>query len=111
MKCRQTFRGHVDSVNQVVWQPGTNNVLTASGDKTVSLWDLRAGLCVQTFYGHANACNHVTFNLKGTAIASCDADGICKLWDVRYVSEFLQIDTGRHMQIMGCALCFRVLAN
>ena len=36
------------------------------------------------------------FNLKGDTVASCDADGIVKLWDVRVVSEFLQIDTGRH---------------
>ena len=96
MRCRQTFRGHVDSVNFVTFQPFSSNVLTASGDKTVSLWDLRTGLCVQTFYGHANACNHAMFNLKGDTVASCDADGIVKLWDVRVVSEFLQIDTGRH---------------
>ena len=96
MRCRQTFRGHVDSVNFVTFQPFSNNVLTASGDKTISLWDLRTGLCVQTFYGHANACNHAMFNLKGDTVASCDADGIVKLWDVRVVSEFLQIDTGRH---------------
>ena len=57
MRCRQTFRGHVESVNYVAFQPFSNNVLTASGDKTVSLWDLRTGLCVQTFYGHGNACN------------------------------------------------------
>merc|ERR1711998_795149 len=95
MRCRQTFRGHVDSVNHVTFQPFSNNVLTASGDKTVSLWDLRAGLCVQTFYGHANCCNQAVFNLRGDTIASCDSDGIVKLWDVRVVSEYLQIDTGQ----------------
>merc|ERR550514_2441915 len=96
MRVRQTFRGHVDSVNYVTFQPFSNNILTASGDKTVSLWDLRSGLCVQTFYGHANAVNSAIFNLKGDSIVSCDADGIVKLWDVRVVSEYLQIDTGQH---------------
>merc|ERR1712039_1094326 len=95
MRCRQTFRGHVDSVNYVTFQPYSNVVLTASGDKTVSMWDLRSGLCVQTFYGHANACNQAVFNMKGDTISSCDSDGIVKLWDVRVVSEFLQIDTGK----------------
>merc|ERR1712146_595977 len=80
MKCRQTFRGHVDSVNYVTFQPYSNNVITASGDKTVSLWDLRSGLCVQTFYGHSNACNGAVFNIRGDQIASCDSDGIVKLW-------------------------------
>ena len=46
-RCRQTFRGHVDSVNAVAWQPFTNNLCTGSGDKTVSLWDARSGLCMQ----------------------------------------------------------------
>merc|ERR1711972_591013 len=96
MKCRQTFRGHVDSVNYVAFQPYSNNLVTASGDKTVSMWDLRTGLCVQTFYGHSNAVNQAVFNLKGDTIASCDSDGIVKLWDVRVVSEYLQIDTGNH---------------
>merc|ERR1712110_477230 len=62
MSCRQTFRGHVDSVNHVMFQPYSSSVLTASGDKTVSLWDLRTGLCVQTFYGHQNACNQAVFS-------------------------------------------------
>ena len=31
-KCKQTLRGHVDSVNSVVFQPFSNNVATGSGD-------------------------------------------------------------------------------
>lgn len=64
MRCRQTFRGHVDSVNEATWQPYTNVLCTASSDKTVSLWDARTSLCLQTFYGHANSCNHAAFNPK-----------------------------------------------
>lgn len=37
----------MDSVNAVAWQPFTNNLCTGSGDKTVSLWDARSGLCMQ----------------------------------------------------------------
>lgn len=64
LRCRQTLRGHVDSVNAVCFQPYTNYVCTGSGDKTVSVWDMRSGLCVQTLYGHKNAVNHVAFNAK-----------------------------------------------
>lgn len=52
-KCRQTLRGHVDSVNSVTFQPYTNNVCTGSSDKTVSLWDVRTGtatLCFASIY-------------------------------------------------------------
>jgi len=37
---------------------------TGCGDKTVSLWDLRSGLCVQTFYGHHNSVTSVDCSLK-----------------------------------------------
>jgi WD40 repeat protein len=57
-KSRQTFRGHVDSVNNVSFQPYSNILCTSSADKTLSLWDIRTGLCVQTFYGHMNALTH-----------------------------------------------------
>ena len=60
---------------------------SGSGDKTVSLWDIRTNLCVQTFYGHNNAVNSVNFNLRGEVIASTDSDGIVKIWDVRMVKE------------------------
>ena len=62
-KCRQTMRGHVDSVNAVAWQPGTANVFSASSDKTVSLWDGRTGLCVQTYYGHTNRYGSMLLSL------------------------------------------------
>ena len=95
-RCRQTFRGHVDSVNSVVFQPYANNIATASGDKTVSLWDCRSGLCSQTFYGHKNAVSSLSFSLQGDQIASCDADGTLRVWDIRKVAELACISTGRH---------------
>lgn len=70
MRCRQTFRGHVDSVNDVRFLPFSNLLCTASGDKTVSLWDARTGHCVQTFFGHTNACNHAIFNFKVTHLTA-----------------------------------------
>ena len=86
----------MDSVNSVVFQPFSNHMCTCSGDKTISMWDCRTGLCIQTFYGHTNACNHATFNLRGDCIASTDADGIVKFWDVRMVSERLSVAVGQY---------------
>lgn len=95
-KCRQTLRGHVDSVNAVAWQPFTSNVCSASGDKTVSVWDARTGLCVQTLYGHSNSVNNLVVSNRGDMIVSSDADGVVKVWDVRMVAELGTIDAGQH---------------
>jgi len=44
-----TFRGHTDSVDQLCWHPSNTDLLvTASGDKTVRLWDARSRKSVTT---------------------------------------------------------------
>ena len=82
-----TLRGHADSINHLFFQPYTNQLWTCSGDKTISHWDLRSGLCVQTFYGHMNAVVHGAFNHLGTDLVTCDLDGIVKVWDIRNTQE------------------------
>ena len=92
-KCKQTLRGHVDSVNACCWQPFTANVCSASGDKTVSVWDGRSGLCAQTFHGHTKRVNDVKITHRGDTIVSADGDGVVKVWDVRMTSELASIRT------------------
>ncbi len=44
-----TFRGHGDSVDQLCWHPSNPELLvTASGDKTVRMWDARSSKSVTT---------------------------------------------------------------
>ena len=95
-------RGHVDSVNDVCWQPFSSSLCTASSDKTVSIWDARSGLCTQTFYGHHNSCNCVAFNCQARLkILECLAVQTCAI-AVRALSRLELVDciraasTGAH---------------
>jgi len=54
------FKGHTDSVDQLGWHPSNPDLLaTASGDKTVKLWDSKSHKCV------------TTINTKGENINIC----------------------------------------
>ena len=64
LRCRQTLRGHRDSVNSVQFLSYSNTLCSSSADKTVSLWDARTALCAQTFYGHMHSVNDATFNIR-----------------------------------------------
>jgi len=39
-KCRYNFKGHVDSVNKVIFSKFSSSFYSASCDKTVSTWDI-----------------------------------------------------------------------
>ncbi|KAM9513417.1 pre-mRNA 3' end processing protein pfs-2-like [Salvelinus alpinus] len=43
------YRGHGDSVDQLCWHPTNPDVfVTASGDKTIRIWDVRTAKCTAT---------------------------------------------------------------
>lgn len=67
---------------------------SCSGDKTISFWDSRTGICSQTLFGHLNTINHALFTMNGKSFASCDADGVVKLWDLRMTCEIESFETG-----------------
>lgn len=59
------YRGHGDSVDQLCWHPSNPDLfVTASGDKTIRIWDVRTTKCI------------ATVNTKGEALPS-EQDLIC----------------------------------
>lgn len=54
------YRGHGDSVDQLCWHPTNPDLfVTASGDKTIRIWDVRTTKCI------------ATVNTKGWDLRSC----------------------------------------
>ena len=66
--------GHQDSVDQLRWDPKNAEVLgTASGDKTVRIWDARSGKCAHAIETRGENIN-IRWSPDGQHIAVGDKD-------------------------------------
>ncbi|KAF3937639.1 Beta-TrCP [Dactylella cylindrospora] len=58
-------------------------LLSASGDKTVRLWNLADYSCIKTFEGHAGIVLKAMWINNGLQIASAGGEGLVKVWEAR----------------------------
>ncbi|BGP00204.1 U3 small nucleolar RNA-associated protein 13 [Rhodotorula toruloides] len=78
-----TFKGHKRGVWSVKFSPVDQILATASGDRTVKLWNLNDFTCVKTFEGHANSVLRVDFLTRGMQLVTAASDGLVKVWNVK----------------------------
>ncbi|WP_159785191.1 WD40 repeat domain-containing protein [Sodalinema gerasimenkoae] len=64
------------------FNPDGTQVVSASADGTVNVWDLNSSEPLYSLRGHLDAVYTVHFNADGTQIVSASADGTVNVWDV-----------------------------
>lgn len=78
-----TFRGHTGSVDQLCWHATMPDLLsTASGDKTVRIWDVRAGKC-STIINTKGENINITWSPDGNTIAVGNKEDLVTFIDTR----------------------------
>lgn len=78
-----TYRGHGDSVDQLVWHPSDPDMLaTASGDKTVRIWDARLSKAVANVATKGENIN-IAWSPDGKTIAVGNKEDLVSFIDVR----------------------------
>jgi WD40 repeat protein len=79
--CLQTLEGHSYWVTSVAFSHDSARLASASGDRTVKIWDAHSGACLQTLKGHGGPVSSVAFSHDSARLASASYGSTVKIWD------------------------------
>ncbi|AFZ02279.1 WD40 repeat domain-containing protein [Calothrix sp. PCC 6303] len=99
---RTTLIGHSDAVNGVAWSADGKTLASASGDKTIKIWDATTIKPLKTLTGHSDRVRGVVWNADGKTLASASSDTTIKLWDAT-TGKLLKTLTGHSSAVNGVA--------
>lgn len=93
-KIRNSWRAHEDTIFDMDLSHDGKQLVTASGDKLIKVWDLATKKEIARLEGHTAQVLAVAFNTNATQVASGGADKLLKVWDIetRHTTSSL----GRH---------------
>jgi WD40 repeat protein len=81
-KKRQSLKDkRFQSFESMAMAPDGRRLVTASSDKTATLWDLATGNALQTFTGHKGFVKGVAISADGKVLAPAASDKTAMLWD------------------------------
>jgi len=81
MQLLRTLNGHTAGVNGCAISPDGSYIVSASGDTTLKLWDVRTGAERLTLRGHTDRVHGCAISPDGSYIVSASYDNTLKLWD------------------------------
>ena len=91
-RLEQQWIAHENAIFDAAWCHGDGQLLTASGDQSVRLWDVETAVPFRFFRRHNGSVKSVCVRPEGgggcdgnggSVFASCGRDGTIALWDMR----------------------------
>jgi WD40 repeat protein len=73
--------GHDSFVSSAEFSPDGLRIVTASGDKTVRIWDATSAKELAVLRGHESAVRSAAFSPDGSRIVTASADNTARIWD------------------------------
>lgn len=81
-KCVLVLEGHLGSVNSLAISADNEIIASGSGDRTVSLWNLKTGKRIYTFFCHGKEVYAVAISPDGQMLVSGDFDQKITRWNI-----------------------------
>ena len=93
--------GHNDTINSLIMEK--DNLISASDDKTIKVWDINLCTCIFTLNSHNGKIKSI--NIKNKILISISEEFVMKLWDCE--KEFKCIKTSQ----LDCKNSFSIISN
>jgi platelet-activating factor acetylhydrolase IB subunit alpha len=78
-----TLKGHLKSVNDVVFSPDGRYLISCSSDLSIKIWSVEADYqCIRTLHGHDNTISSICYIPTMNLIASASRDETVRIWEV-----------------------------
>ena len=77
-----SYRGHSSAVHSLSWSPDGTQIVSASGNKTVHVWEAMTGRTLRVYQDIADMVRGVAWSPNGMRIATVGADASVRVWDV-----------------------------
>ncbi|WFD24828.1 pre-rRNA processing protein [Malassezia equina] len=85
----RALRGHKDAVRALAFRHGTHELLSASYDRTVKLFDASQLSYIETLFGHQEAIQDLSCLRAERAVTVGGRDRTCRLWKIREESQLV----------------------
>lgn len=86
---------HLGEVNTAFFNSDGSQVVTASADRSVIIWNANSGRIIHNLQGHISEVTFADFNHKGDRVVSVGKDGKLIVWDVASGNKIMDKDLGR----------------
>lgn len=96
----KTLLGHKFTVSAIAITSDSKQIISASGDQTIKIWDLATGTQLKSLTGHTGWIFAVVITPDGKHIISASADKTIKVWDLE-TGKIIQTLTGHKDRVYG----------
>uniref|UniRef100_A0A915PFY0 WD repeat-containing protein 48 homolog n=1 Tax=Setaria digitata TaxID=48799 RepID=A0A915PFY0_9BILA len=88
----QSMEHHTDWVNDIVLCCGGRNLISASSDTTVKVWNAQKGFCMSTLRTHRDYVRALAYAKDVEMVASGGFDQLIYLWDVATLTKLTALN-------------------